>query len=362
MPVRPEKVTGSPPRATPRRASSARPRVTRAARVLSPKPMPSAMPQAMAITFLRAPPSSQPTTSWLVYTRNVPVVNRLCSSSARSTSVVATTLAVGWPATISSTRFGPVSTAQGWPGATSATTSVIRRRVPCSTPLVRLTTGVAAPRKGRPADRTDRNPWDGTAITTTSAPRQRFLQRRRGPQGRRQVEVGQVVGVPVVGVDGPGQLLPAGPQHGGETGRGHGGHRRPPRAGAHDRHLHDSGTFTTGPTIPSGVRPAPALSTATAAVPVRAVRCTPAPAAAVGVLALEGGHHPALEGGGHPTVAGALPGRRRVQRHLDRRLAPARHPDLRRWRGRRSRWGPPPSARSSRRPAGGETRRGTLRR
>ena len=56
MPVRPEKVTGCPPRATPRRASSARPRVTTAPRVLSPKPMPSAMPAAMAMTFLRAPP------------------------------------------------------------------------------------------------------------------------------------------------------------------------------------------------------------------------------------------------------------------------------------------------------------------
>ena len=40
----PEKVSGSPPRATPRRVSSARPRVMTAARVLSPAPRPSAMP------------------------------------------------------------------------------------------------------------------------------------------------------------------------------------------------------------------------------------------------------------------------------------------------------------------------------
>ena len=37
-----------------------------AARVLSPVPRPSAMPEAMAITFLRAPATSQPTTSVLV--------------------------------------------------------------------------------------------------------------------------------------------------------------------------------------------------------------------------------------------------------------------------------------------------------
>jgi hypothetical protein len=37
-----------------------------AARVLSPVPRPSAMPEAMATTFLRAPATSLPTTSWLV--------------------------------------------------------------------------------------------------------------------------------------------------------------------------------------------------------------------------------------------------------------------------------------------------------
>ena len=41
-----------------------------AARVLSPVPRPSAMPDAMAITFLSAPATSQPMTSGFVYTRN----------------------------------------------------------------------------------------------------------------------------------------------------------------------------------------------------------------------------------------------------------------------------------------------------
>ena len=65
----PAKVIGSAPRAAPSRAVSASPRVMSDARVLSPKPMPCAMPHASAMTFLTAPPSSHPTTSVLVYGR-----------------------------------------------------------------------------------------------------------------------------------------------------------------------------------------------------------------------------------------------------------------------------------------------------
>ena len=65
-PASPAKVTGSAPSATPSRAVSARPRVMIEALVLSPMPMPSAMPTASAMTFLTAPPSSVPTTSVLV--------------------------------------------------------------------------------------------------------------------------------------------------------------------------------------------------------------------------------------------------------------------------------------------------------
>ena len=42
---------------------SAKPRVRRAARADSPRPAPMAAPQAMATTFLSAPPSSAPVTS-----------------------------------------------------------------------------------------------------------------------------------------------------------------------------------------------------------------------------------------------------------------------------------------------------------
>jgi hypothetical protein len=51
------------PFARPKRTTSARPRVISAARAFSPRPRPITMPQAMAMTFLTAPPTSTPITS-----------------------------------------------------------------------------------------------------------------------------------------------------------------------------------------------------------------------------------------------------------------------------------------------------------
>ena len=112
-----------------------------AARVLSPVPRPSAMPDAIAITFLSAPATSQPITSGFVYTRNPSPANTSCSASAITGSSMAITDAAASPARISLARFGPVSTPHGWPGSSASSTWVIRRRVPCSRPFDRLTTG-----------------------------------------------------------------------------------------------------------------------------------------------------------------------------------------------------------------------------
>ena len=65
-PLRPAKVAGVAPRATPRRVISASPRVTNAARASSPRPSPSPSPVASAIAFFMAPPISTPATSRLV--------------------------------------------------------------------------------------------------------------------------------------------------------------------------------------------------------------------------------------------------------------------------------------------------------
>src|SRR5437588_269872 len=66
-------------------------------------------------------------------------------------------------------RLGPVSTPAGWPGTTSATTSVIRLSVPCSTPLVRLTTGTSRTRGGAASAWISRTPGDGNPVPTASA-------------------------------------------------------------------------------------------------------------------------------------------------------------------------------------------------
>lgn len=62
-PESPDSVSGRAPIATPSRHISAKPRVMRAARADEPRLAPSAIPQAMAITFLNAPPSWAPTRS-----------------------------------------------------------------------------------------------------------------------------------------------------------------------------------------------------------------------------------------------------------------------------------------------------------
>ena len=61
---------------------------------------------------------------------------------------MATTLAAGCPAKISFAKLGPASTATGWPGISSAVTSLIRFNESRSTPLTKLTTGTHGRRYG----------------------------------------------------------------------------------------------------------------------------------------------------------------------------------------------------------------------
>ena len=62
-PDRPASVSRRPPIASPKRVISAKPRAISAARAFWPSPRPSATPQAIASTFLTAPPTSAPATS-----------------------------------------------------------------------------------------------------------------------------------------------------------------------------------------------------------------------------------------------------------------------------------------------------------
>ena len=69
MPARPATVIASPPRARVSFTISESPRVMSMARVLLPKPRPSAAPAQIAMTFLIAPPHSTPGTSREAYVR-----------------------------------------------------------------------------------------------------------------------------------------------------------------------------------------------------------------------------------------------------------------------------------------------------
>ncbi len=171
MPARPENVSGWPPMATPSLVTSERPRVITAERVLSPAPRPSAMPEAMAITFLSTPPISQPAMSSFVYTRNSSAWKMSWTARAMFWSSMATTLAAAWPARISLARLGPVRMPTGWPGSTSSTSWLMRSFVPSSNPFDREITGTHGRRYGFAASSAERNPCDGTPTTSRSARR-----------------------------------------------------------------------------------------------------------------------------------------------------------------------------------------------
>ena len=241
-PASPAMVMRSPPMATPRRPSSARPRVMRAASDESPSPRPWRMPAAMARTFLVAPAISHPTTSGLVYTRNVWVRRSSWTERHMSSSVMATTVAAGWPAAISRARFGPVSTPAGWPGTTWAMTSGFMRRwvpPPARGPLASESTGVELGEGRDSSVRTLRNPCDGTAITRRSLP---VTPPLRSDAVADEASAGQgdpreVVGILVGSFEALGECGAACPQHRRRRAGRHGSHRRAPRARADDRDL-----------------------------------------------------------------------------------------------------------------------------
>jgi len=140
IPVSPEKVSGFPPITVPRRVISAIPLVISAAFVLSPQPRPSAVPAARAITFFKAPPSSIPSMSGLVYTRNTGLINRLCTYSAAALLWAPVTQVVGRPLLTSSAWLGPESTVTSAWGSSSSITSDNVFKVASSIPFATFVT------------------------------------------------------------------------------------------------------------------------------------------------------------------------------------------------------------------------------
>ena len=120
IPVSPENVSTAPPIFTPSLAISAIPLVMSAAFVLSPYPIPSAIPAARAMTFFKEPPSSIPSISGLVYTRNTSLANICCRYSAVFSVFAPTTTVVGSPLPTSSAWLGPDRTATSACGISSS--------------------------------------------------------------------------------------------------------------------------------------------------------------------------------------------------------------------------------------------------
>ena len=90
---------------------------------------------------------------------------RSCSSCATYSSAQATTVAAGSRRAISLERLGPLTTAirSGPAPVSSAMTSLIRFRVPSSTPFIRLTSTASGASTDAQSSRLARSVCDGTA-------------------------------------------------------------------------------------------------------------------------------------------------------------------------------------------------------
>src|SRR3984893_11741116 len=171
-PASPAKVITRAPALTPRRASSATPRVRIAALPLSPAPMPSHTPAAIATTFFNAPPYSTPTRSLVVHTRKLARVqaSRPCSAASCAPP---TTLAAGRPRATSIAMLGPLSAvilASQRAPSTSDSTALMVRPLRSSKPLAALTTTASGAMCAAAAVAISRMPCVGIASSTIPAP------------------------------------------------------------------------------------------------------------------------------------------------------------------------------------------------
>ena len=118
------------------------------------------------MTFFRAPPSSAPTTSGLVYTRKVSDMKASWTNSARFRSGQAARHPVGRSRATSSAWQGPVRATTFSRPVTWETIWLIRSRVTSSMPLVTETRTASGARWGATAASTWRMGKEGVAITT----------------------------------------------------------------------------------------------------------------------------------------------------------------------------------------------------
>ena len=185
-----------------------------AALPLSPYPKPSHTPAPRAMMFFRLPPSSTPTTSVLVYTRNIEDMNISWALTALPSSRQATTVEAGLPSMISLARLGPERTQTPlWndPGSSSSRISLMRLADSFSRPLAALSTRQGRDRKGARPRTFSRRLWDGTTMTIMSTSGGLFSG-RCDAQVRREGVSGQPSAVLTGGLHFLGLFIGAGPQ------------------------------------------------------------------------------------------------------------------------------------------------------
>ncbi len=204
-----------PAHSTPRRPSSARPRVMRAAREESPSPRPVGDARGDGQHVLGAPAISQPTTSGLVYTRKVSGRQQLLHPSAQAL--------VG----------------HGHDGGRGLAGDHLRRQVGAGEHADRAAPGAPRPpprssvrwrsllqalgqadhrgpgvTDGARSAKTARKPWEGTAMITRSAPSTASSRTAVASRSSGRTCRGDRSGC-VIGPERFGQLRAPGPQHGG---------------------------------------------------------------------------------------------------------------------------------------------------
>ena len=250
MPARPEKVCCSPPMAHPSRVSSARPRVITAARVLSPVPRPSAMPEAMAITFFERAGDLAP--DHVVVRVHAEEVGREHLLQRVGDAVVLHGDHAG--------RRVPGQDLLGQVGAgeqaVRATRELLGQHLGHAQPRALLEAlREADHRHPRPQEagqllRGLAHPVRGHAHHEQVRRAHRLLERGRGVQARREVEALEVGAVAVVVADLRRHVVTPGPQRGGDVLGTEVSHRGAPRTSPDDGHLHRHGREDTTPPPP----------------------------------------------------------------------------------------------------------------
>ena len=158
------------PRLTANRVISTRPRVSKAALALSPKPRPSQIPAAIPRMFFKAPASSTPSGVGVGVDAEQPVVQGVAHRPVERLVAPPHDDRGGQPRASSSAWLGPLRTATERVPSVSTMIWLGRANVAFSIPLTTLSTGIPGGIRSLSPSRVARRNAEGIATTIRSAP------------------------------------------------------------------------------------------------------------------------------------------------------------------------------------------------